>query len=62
MKLAARMSLEVNGTAVTARQLEAFLAVQEAGSQSEAARRLGVSVPVLTGTSPRWRRRQGRSC
>ena len=47
MRLAARMSLEVNGTEVTARQLEAFLAVQEAGSQSEAARRLGVSVPVL---------------
>ncbi len=47
MKIAAKVSLEVNGTAITARQLEAFLAVQECGSQSEAARRLGISVPVL---------------
>lgn len=37
----------INGKPVTARQLEALLAVQDTGSQTAAARRLGISVPVL---------------
>ncbi len=37
----------INGKTVTFRQLEALLAVQEMGSQTSAARRLGISVPVL---------------
>ena len=47
MDISAEISLEVNGTLVTARQLEALLAVQDTGSQSAAAKRLGISAPVL---------------
>ena len=47
MEISAQVSLEVNGAIVTARQIEALLAVQEAGSQASAARRLGISPPVL---------------
>ena len=37
----------INGKTVTTRQIEALIAVQETGSQTSAARRLGISVPVL---------------
>lgn len=37
----------INGKAVTTRQLEALLAVQDTYSQTAAARKLGISVPVL---------------
>jgi len=37
----------INGKTVTSRQLEALLAVQDTGSQTSAAKRLGISVPVL---------------
>ena len=37
----------INGKSVSYRQLEALLAVQETYSQTAAARRLGISVPVL---------------
>lgn len=47
MNISAQSSLTVNGTPVTRRQLEALLAVQDTGSQTAAARRLGISVPVL---------------
>ena len=47
MEIKAEVSLEVNGTVVTARQLEALLAVQDSGSQAAAAKRLGISAPVL---------------
>lgn len=47
MDIKAEISLEVNGTLVTARQIEALLAVQDTGSQASAARRLGISAPVL---------------
>lgn len=40
-------SQTINGRPVTSRQLEALLAVQETGSQTAAARKLGISVPVL---------------
>ena len=40
-------SQTINGNTVTNRQLEALLAVQDTGSQTAAARRLGISVPVL---------------
>ena len=47
MDISAQISLDVNGTLVTSRQLEALLAVQETGSQASAARKLGISAPVL---------------
>ena len=37
----------INGKTVTARQIEALMAVEETGSQTSAAKRLGISVPVL---------------
>lgn len=37
----------VNGRTVTSRQLEALLAVQDTGSKNSAAKKLGISVPVL---------------
>ena len=40
-------SQTINGRPVTTRQLEALLAVQETGSQTAAARKLGISVPVI---------------
>ena len=47
MDIKVQSSQVINGKTVTTRQLEALLAVQETGSQSAAARRLGISVPVL---------------
>jgi molybdenum-dependent DNA-binding transcriptional regulator ModE len=37
----------INGKTVTVRQLEALIAVQDTGSQTSAAKLLGISVPVL---------------
>lgn len=47
MDISVHNSQTINGKQVTARQLEALLAVQEYGSQTAAARHLGISVPVL---------------
>lgn len=47
MDIQVQTSQIINGKTVTSRQIEALLAVQDTGSQSAAARRLGVSVPVL---------------
>ncbi|MBE6519029.1 MAG: LysR family transcriptional regulator [Thermoplasmata archaeon] len=47
MRIQAESSQIINGKTVTTRQLEALLAVQETNSQSAAARKLGISVPVL---------------
>ena len=47
MNIEVHTSQTVNGKSVTKRQLEALLAVQETGSQTAAAKRLGISVPVL---------------
>lgn len=47
MQIRAESSLLVNGRSVTTRQAEALLAVQDAGSQTAAARMLGISVPVV---------------
>jgi len=41
------VSLRINGSTVTSRQLEALVAVHEKGSQSGGAKRLGISTPVL---------------
>lgn len=47
MEISVQNSQVINGRTVTTRQLEALLAVQDAGSQTAAAKRLGISVPVL---------------
>ena len=47
MDITVRNSQTINGKTITTRQLEALLAVQDTGSQTAAARRLGISVPVL---------------
>lgn len=47
MDIQVQNSLVINGTTVTVRQLEALAAVRSEGSQTAAARRLGISVPVL---------------
>ena len=47
MDISVQSSQIINGKTVTSRQLEALLAVQDTGSQTAAARRLGISVPVL---------------
>ncbi len=47
MDISVQNSQVINGKTVTTRQLEALLAVQDAGSQTAAAKRLGISVPVL---------------
>lgn len=47
MQIRAEPSFTVNGRSVTARQAEALLAVQDTGSQTAAARSLGISVPVV---------------
>lgn len=47
MDIQVQTSQIINGKTVTSRQIEALLAVQDTGSQSAAARSLGISVPVL---------------
>ncbi len=47
MDISVRNSQVINGKTVTARQLEALLAVRDAGSQTAAARAMGISVPVV---------------
>lgn len=47
MQIRVQSSQTINGKPVTTRQLEALLAVQDTGSQTAAAQRLGISVPVL---------------
>ena len=47
MDIVPQTSLVVNGKTVTHRQLEALAAVRDTGSQTAAARSLGISVPVL---------------
>lgn len=47
LKLEPSVALKVDGTALTARQLDVIRAVYEEGSQNRAAKRLGISAPVL---------------
>ena len=47
MDIVPQTSLVINGKTVTYRQLEALSAVKSTGSQTAAARSLGISVPVL---------------
>jgi len=47
MDISVQSSQVINGKTVTVRQLEALTAVGETGSQTSAARKLGISVPVL---------------
>ncbi len=47
VEITVQNSQTINGKNVTSRQLEALLAVQDTGSKTSAARRLGISVPVL---------------
>lgn len=47
MDIKVQSSQVINGKSVTSRQLEALLAVQDTGSQTAAARKLGISPPVL---------------
>ncbi len=47
MQISVQSTQTVNGKQLTVRQIEALLAVQDTGSQTAAARRLGISVPVL---------------
>lgn len=47
MDIEVQSSQIINGKPVTTRQLEALMAVQETSSQTAAARKLGISVPVL---------------
>jgi molybdate transport repressor ModE-like protein len=47
MQISVQTSQIINGKAVTARQLEALEAVQAMGSQTAAAKSLGISPPVL---------------
>lgn len=47
VQIRVQTSQTINGKPVTRRQLEALLAVQDTGSQTAAARKLGISVPVL---------------
>ncbi|MBO4357189.1 MAG: LysR family transcriptional regulator [Candidatus Methanomethylophilaceae archaeon] len=47
MDISIQNSQIINGKTVTARQIEALMAVEATGSQTSAARRLGISVPVL---------------
>ena len=47
MQISVQSSQIINGKTVTVRQLEALLAVQDTHSQTAAARKLGISVPVL---------------
>lgn len=47
MDISIQSSQTINGKTVTTRQLECLLTVEETGSQTAAAKRLGISVPVL---------------
>ena len=47
MDITIENSQVINGKTVTARQIEALMAVEETGSQTSAAKKLGISVPVL---------------
>jgi molybdenum-dependent DNA-binding transcriptional regulator ModE len=47
MDISVQSSQIINGKPVTSRQLEALLAVQDTNSQTRAARKLKISVPVL---------------
>ena len=47
MDISVRNSQVINGKTVTGRQLEALIAVRDKGSQTAAARYLGISVPVV---------------
>ncbi len=47
MDISVQSSQVINGKTVTVRQLEALTTVSETGSQTSAARNLGISVPVL---------------
>ena len=47
MDISVQSSQVINGKTVTVRQIEALMAVADTGSQNAAARRLGISVPVL---------------
>jgi molybdate transport repressor ModE-like protein len=47
MRIEPSISLLINGRAVTARQLEVLVAIEEEGSQNRAAERMGISTPVL---------------
>lgn len=47
MEIETQISQRVNGRTVTARQIEALSAVQSEGSKTAAAKKLGISVPVI---------------
>lgn len=47
MDISVQISQTINGKSITSRQIEALLAVAETGSQTAAARKLNISVPVL---------------
>lgn len=47
MDISVQVSQTINGKNITYRQLEALVAVAETGSQTAAAKKLGISVPVL---------------
>ena len=47
MDIETQISLRVNGQTITARQIEALAAINSEGSKTAAARKLGISVPVI---------------
>ena len=46
-RISPSISIEINGTALTPRQMEVILAVKEEKSQNKAASKLGITTPVL---------------